>query len=345
MSGFSSHRPARAAGLDQGLALGLARDAFVHWLAQHLTPEDVPTALRVVVDFLWSAGSDGITTAAVSRYLAGLRASGHSDSTIRNYKSHVSGFIRFLTENGHWPEGRANPVLAIKLGRKKKPRHRWLREEEIPAALAAARKAGIWPEVVLALSTGMRLSELRRLKWSDVDIGMRQLVVWETKNGDPKTVPLCASALLALLEQRQISGRFAVVFPVRQTFPGGWRYLDRPRSRKTWGKLFAPIQAAVPRLLEGSGVGRAWHALRHTMGSRGATANINSTKLAEWMGHHDMRMIQTYQHLAPAYDADCERLSLPAEKEAETRGGETRSNNKRLSSGNGPLESWTPETD
>ncbi|MBX9922482.1 MAG: site-specific integrase [Rhabdochlamydiaceae bacterium] len=50
------------------------------------------------------------------------------------------------------------------------------------------------PFVVL-LSTGCRYSEIRKLKWTDIDLFKGRITIRESKNGEIRSVPLCGLGL------------------------------------------------------------------------------------------------------------------------------------------------------
>jgi integrase len=54
----------------------------------------------------------------------------------------------------------------------------------------ASRSRHLYPLVMLALATGARKMELLSLTWSQVDIGRSLMTFYETKNGEPRSIPL-----------------------------------------------------------------------------------------------------------------------------------------------------------
>ena len=67
---------------------------------------------------------------------------------------------------------------------------RYLRQDEVERLLACARVIDRrWKRlpalIVLALHTGLRKGSLLKLKWENVDLAARRLVLGKTKNGDP----------------------------------------------------------------------------------------------------------------------------------------------------------------
>jgi len=284
--------------------------------------KQVRTTSGIVRKFLWIervVRARGITTATVEHYLACLVVRGRSPKTLYNHRSALSAFCGFLVRRGLLS---ANPCRDVRLAPLEEQLPRYLNDDEIEQVLRIANAAGIWPEVCLALSTGLRLSEMIRLTWADVDVERRSLTVRRSKSRRPRTVPLARSALAALAAQREVAGEFSHVFPARQTWPGGWRYVDRPRASNWWRRALPPIQDAVPKFRDGlpaTATGRGWHLFRHTFASRAVQGGpgrpaVSIFKLSAWLGHSDVRTTRIYAHLQAGYDEEIETVSIVREK-------------------------------
>ncbi len=257
-----------------------------------------------------------ITNLAVGRYLTHLYDEGSSLNTIGNYRSHLSRFGEFLKDAGAL---RINPCSGIRLRHPDEKLPRYLNKSELKKVLQLARQQGIQPQVALAVYTGLRLGELRRLQWADVDFNGRYLVVKKAKSKRPRAVPLSALATKALKQQRRKTAKYQYVFPARRTWPGGFEYIDKPAANSQWLRMLYPIKDAVPKFRElpGRSTGRGWHLFRHTFASRAAQAGVSLYKLAIWMGHSDVRTTKIYAHLQSGYDKDIELTPNPkARKQA-----------------------------
>ena len=276
-------------------------------------PKQAKAMVQVARRFLWQQGVDRpgrFTRPAVENYLSELADQGRSPKTLHNHRSALASFCRFLLDRGVLT---ADPCRSIRLAPLEQKLPRYLKPDELTTVLRIARERGIWPEVCLALCTGLRLGELIRLQWSDVDLARRVLVVRKSKSRRPRSVPLSATALEALREQRGRIDGCAQVFPARQTWRGGWRYVDRPRTANWWKRASRALQAAVPKFTSVIGTGRAWHLFRHTFASRIAQARpgVSPRKLAAWLGHRDLRTVAIYAHVGEQYDPDIEAAAPP----------------------------------
>lgn len=280
--------------------------------ASHLAaaPKQARAQVAIVRRFLWIQGiakPRQIIPAAIETYLAQARRR-LSARTLQHYLSALRAFCIFLQRRNLLD---ADATADIRLRAPERLVPRYLEPADVALVLRIAREQGTWAEVCLALSTGLRLSELIRLQWADIDFERRCLMVRKSKSGRPRLVPLCRCAIVALRLQRRRAGKFAYVFPARQTCPGRWWYVERPRSASWWRRAIKPLQDAVPlfRSLPGCSTGRGWHLFRHTFASRAAQAGVSLYKLAQWLGHSDIRMTQRYAHLQEGWDEQIEAAS------------------------------------
>ncbi len=262
-----------------------------------------------------------ITAASAEQWGLEQTAAGRSAKTIRNQLSVLSGFCIWLVRRGILPD---NPCRLVALPRLHEPNFVAFTEHECRIALRVALKHGCRPEICLALTTGLRLSEMARLFWADVDLEGRVLKVRKSKSGHPRIVPLSKRAIGALRRQKIKTGKLTWVFPARRTCRSRAWLVDRQRSLPSWLRLMRPVQEAIPRLgqLGRQATGRAYHAFRHTFITRLLADGISIYKVAKWAGHRDIRQTERYARMLVVYDPDIERLGTRAQ-EPGTRGRST----------------------
>ncbi len=135
----------------------------------------------------------GMTRERVEEWRDRLAQGGASPSTIRKYIYFLSGVFE---ATGYDAEGRrlnpagANPTKGVKLPREPKGLRKALTLEQARTVLMAARAEGEWLYrwIFLCLRTGMRVEEAQRLCWGAVELEQRELVVADTKTGEPRRV-------------------------------------------------------------------------------------------------------------------------------------------------------------
>ena len=169
----------------------------------------------------------------------------------------------------------SNPVQQVKLPRASNPRERRLNSGELERLLAACETSrSRWlPAVIqLAIETGMRRSELLGMRWDDVDLEARTVLLRNTKNGMPRRVPLSTQALNVMK--------------------------DAPRCGDTVFVVSAnALRLAWDRLRQRAGVsGLRFHDLRHEAISRFFERGLNVPEVAMISGHRDPRMLFRYTH-------------------------------------------------
>jgi len=258
---------------------------------------------RRVLDSLiaWAKASDpdALTASLLHAWTQYLHRLGDAPKTIKNKLGSVSGFLRWLEEQDVIDK---RPVVSAPKVARKLPRY--ILEKDYDQVLAKAEEIGCWLEVLIALKTGVRLSELRLLAWEDMLFEQRVLVLPKTKSNRPRTIPLHSDLLDAL---RPLAGEGAVFPGRRYSGCSGYRevhtFIDRVR----------PLTKAFPQYFhKGLGqraTGRAFHTFRHTFGVRAAKAGVPLPLLKEWMGHVDIATTMIYASFSPEkYSAEIERV-------------------------------------
>jgi integrase len=140
--------------------------------------------------------------------------------------------------------------------------------------------------VILALSTGMRQGELMNLKWSDVNLKDRYIILHETKNGERRRVPLSGHALELLQEHSKVRRLDTPLL-----FPSA-RHPDKPID----------LRRSFNNALERAGINDFhWHDLRHCTASYLAMNGANLAAIAEILGHKTLSMVKRYSHLSDGH--------------------------------------------
>ena len=197
-------------------------------------------------------------------------AAGLSDSSVRLELAILSNLYTVAMKEWRM-EGLRNPVLAVRKPAPGKARDRRLlpgEEIRLLSECAPLLKATI----LFALETGMRKGEIQKLLWKDVDLGKCTAKLFDTKNGEDRTIPLSGRAIVVLKAlPRNINGK---VFPgadISHSFTAACKRAD-----------IADLH---------------FHDLRHEATSRFFEKGLNPMQVGAITGHKTLQMLKRYTHL------------------------------------------------
>jgi len=254
-------------------------------LALHLTP------------FFGRRLLSDVTPFDVIQYREKRISAGASAKTVSNEIGTLRSLLLFHDLDGTWAEIRKQVTLAgsRKVGRCIGPQER----EAILAACRESRSRSLYLAVVIALEAGLRYSEIRLLRWVNIDFHRKLIVVGKSKTdaGEGREVPLTTFAYETL---RMWAGQFPAhklndyCFPSEKYGEGGQVYsMDSSRPIGSWKVAW---QAAKKR----DGIMFRFHDLRHTRATDLLSAGVGHTVVAEIMGWSvstAVRMATTYGHV------------------------------------------------
>ena len=263
-----------------------------------------------------------LTTPLVERFKNDLLQT-RSRAMTRKVLGSLKMMIGEAMRQGYVAQNVASPV---KLDGRTRDRERIAvpSKAEINAILAAAD--GRWrPLLVTAIFTGLRASELRGLRWSDIDVQANTLTVAQRADqwgiiGSPKsdagrrTVPLPPIAVAALKEWRLACPRADADL----VFPNGAGRVESHSNIVNRG--FDPTQLAAG-ISEPTGAvddrGKpvvaakyGFHALRHFYASWIIEQGFTPKRIQALLGHASIQMTyDTYGHLFPSLEDDHAKLA------------------------------------
>ncbi len=255
--------------------------------AQQVAPRYLRQKECALLDFFASRNIVhplNITRAEVLDYLASLAL---APKSVNNRLAYISGFCERLIDEGVLG---ANPCRRIAGAKVPEREIVYLSRAEAGRALRAARKAGLVLEVATALYAGLRLDELRELRWGDLREGPNGpiLVVRTPKGGKPQSVPVC----------RKLRRLFGEV--------SGEGYVFRRGTRRTWSRRLVPIKAAVPKMARAGG---GWHDFRRTLGSLLVQKGVSLFAVSKLLRHRSITTTQKhYAHLAAEHGREALEL-------------------------------------
>ena len=171
-----------------------------------------------------------------------------------------------------------NPIARVKLLRVPNVR-RVLLDEEAFQRLQAKAEAWVRPILLVAFDTGMRKSEILKLRWSQLDLkaGAVRLEAEDTKTDEPRVVYLTERVLQALSEQpRLLHAEFVFVNPAT-------------------GHPWRDLQGALERARKAAGLPGVWvHDLRRSFVTLARRSGLPESVVARFSGHRTASVFKRY---------------------------------------------------
>ena len=225
-----------------------------------------------------------------------------SPSTVVRYMAPLSHAFGVAVREWGWLDD--SPLRKVERPSEPDGRIRFLSDEERDRLLTACRESSnpwLYTAVVVALSTGMRKSELMNLRWSQVDLKQGRITLTMTKNGDIRVVPLTGAAQALLQEHAKVRR-----IDTDLVFPGKYRRRAPTASPDTpleWHPI--DLRGAWESALKRAEIDDfRWHDLRHSTASYLVMGGASLAEIAEVLGHRTLAMVRRYAHLSEAHTAN-----------------------------------------
>jgi integrase len=187
----------------------------------------------------------------------------------------------------NWNLISSNPMMKIKQIRTNDNIPKMFTHSEINLIIENAKPSWLKNIVILAVNTGMRRNELINLRWKDVDVSKKYLIVRNTnsftiKNRTERVIPINDNSLKVL---RKINAENEYVFVGcngQKIYPN---YLTQ---------CFRDCLSQLSIRND-----RSFHSLRHTFASWLVQRGVSIYEISKLLGHSDIRVTQIYSHLQP----------------------------------------------
>jgi integrase len=205
---------------------------------------------------------------------------GMSDSTIKTELEFLRAALRFKY-------GASAPKLWLPPA--SAPRDRFLTKDELRTLLEHIETPHVRLFVILAVTTGARMSAILELTWDRVDL-QRGTVDYQPAgrhqtNKRRTVVPLNALALAAVQEAHRAALSDYVI--------------------EYGGEPIKSVKKAIRQAAARSGVPVSPHVFRHTAGVWMAEADVPMQKIAQYLGHTSTRVTEaTYARYSPSFMKD-----------------------------------------
>jgi site-specific recombinase XerD len=246
----------------------------------------------------------------IGAFLDDLEGSRHNGVRRRNLRMTViRSFFRYAAIEAPQHSGLIQRVLAIPNKRQERRLVGFLTRPEIDALLAAPNR-NTWlgrrdhALLLLAIQTGLRLSEMTGLRQQDVVLGKGAHVRCDGKGRKERCTPLTKSTVTVLSEWIREQGRDStlILFPNSRS---GRLSADAVQYLVTKYKAVARQTCST---LNNKRV--TPHVLRHTAAMELLQAGVDRAVIALWLGHESVETTQIY------LDADLAMKELALSKTA-----------------------------
>ena len=208
-----------------------------------------------------------------------------SNNTVLRMKSVLSSIFQFAIDKNYLDK---NPATKVRIKAVPNQIERFLSDDERERLLNTCKESS-WDRmyllVLLAITTGMRKSELLNLRWTDINFEDGLATLNTTKNGEKRINPIPTVALEALKQYREVGGGL-IFFSINNP--------DKPFDfRKQWYLSLRKAEIT----------GFRFHDLRHTAASYLVMGGATLHETGEILGHKSEQTTKRYAHLSTAHKA------------------------------------------
>lgn len=217
--------------------------------------------------------AEHISLSDFEKYRTKRKNDGVKNSSINREMDNIKRIFSLAKSNKRI---RFNPADELKDLKIQNPTKRYLTKEEEEKLLACSNPV-MRAVIIFALHTGMRSSEIKNLKWSDVFLRQGYLIALNTKNGKSRELIITPQMKKELKKLPKIS-EYVFTNPLTKE-----PYKD---FRSTFARTVTA--AGIPHI--------TFHELRHTTASRLNELGIDLASIQEYLDHADARTTQRYIH-------------------------------------------------
>ncbi len=232
-----------------------------------------------------------VTPKLISAYKAKRYEEKAAPATLKKELSLMRAAFNLAIREWEWC--RDNPLRGVKMDRVDNERVRYLSDDDFKKVL---NQCPYWvkPVVLVARYTGMRRGNIVTLRWDQVDVFGKVILLGRTKNGGPLGIPICETLM-------KVFKSLGKVKHLRSNY-----VFTRPNGNPYTGDA---VGMAFKRACDKAGIlDFHFHDLRHTFASSLVQKGVDLYRVQRLLGHRDGRMTQRYSHLAPENLREAVRL-------------------------------------
>jgi integrase/recombinase XerD len=233
---------------------------------------------------------DRVTDAELQAVIQAKRNDGYKESTLKVSVSYFNAMIKFLDEQGYTVRKKLKPI------KHDSGKIVWMTKDELARlyaqldpsstndAVTKAQKLENFDLVRLLYETGCRLSEIKDMTWSQVDLAAGTVYVRRLKGSISNTINM-TKLMREILTRRRATDTGDHVFASKQLTD------SNPNNR--W------FNGAVKRAqLDQSRGSITLHTLRHSRAVHLLQAGLGLLELKTYLGHRSIQSTMVYAHVA-----------------------------------------------
>ena len=239
------------------------------------------TSLQHLSPFFGGKTLAQITPKLISAYKVTRREEGAAASTTNKELGMLRHAFNIAIKDWEWC--RETPFHRVSLERVDNKRVRYLTDEEF-THLVSFCPNWLRPIVLVARYTGIRRNNIAELRWQQVDLKRKMIILDHTKNGDCLGMPICETLMEVFRELDQVRHQSGYVFVLADG------------SRCTADSISMAFRRACEKA---EILNFRFHDLRHFFASSLVQKNVDLFRVQKLLGHRDSRMTQRYAHLNP----------------------------------------------
>lgn len=242
-----------------------------------------------------------ITSNNIDRFVSYLINSGLKPKSVNNVLTLLKQVFKYAFQEEII---RSNPSRKVEFVKEHQKEVKYFAEEEINSLLRTNRFDEIYPILVMALNTGMRIGEIFGLCWDCINFERNQILVKRTatryelqdhsKTSKIRYVPMNESVKNLLLGLMKEQKSLVLIFTNSK---GQMLNPDHYSGRK----FLKAVQRANVRKYN-------FHSLRHTYASQFMMKGGNIYDLQKILGHRSLASTMIYAHLSPQHLAEASNI-------------------------------------
>lgn len=273
---------------ENGIRLSDLIPKYVEYSRTYHSPktfQNIHVPLRSLLQIVTDKHVIEITSVDIDNFIKTKLSEGAKLISVHSYLGTLRGLF---TRAVKWGFIEKSPMTGIKV---KVPETipAYFSKDEFNAMLNTVTDLNIKQLFIFALFSGMRLGEILQLKWRDVDLFRKVILVnnsesFRTKSGKIRIIPMNDELYRLLSQRKENSGGIDYVF-----YKDG-KFYTRDYVSKSLKKHI--VLAGINSRLH-------FHSLRHTFASWLVQQGTSLYEVQKLLGHQDIKTSMIYAHLQP----------------------------------------------